>query len=80
MTLLLAVILVLLVVTGTGVVLTGDPLRQWLVASVFGMLLSLLFLALQAPDVALSETVVGAVMVPLMIVLALAKVEGRGAS
>ena len=79
MTPLIAVILLLLVVMGTGVVLTRDPLPQSLVASVFGMLLSLLFLSLQAPDVALSETVVGAVMVPLMIVLALAKVEGEGA-
>ncbi len=79
MTPLIAVILFFLVIMGTGVVLTRDPLPQSFVASVFGMLLSLLFLALQAPDVALSETVVGAVMVPLMIILALAKVEGRGA-
>ncbi len=75
MSVLTGIILVFLVVMGTAVVLTRDPLPQALVLSVFGMLLSLLFLALQAPDVALSETVIGAVTVPLMIVLALAKVR-----
>jgi energy-converting hydrogenase B subunit D len=75
MSVLIVIILLFLIVMGTGVVLTRDPLPQAIVLSVFGMLLSVLLLALQAPDVALSETVVGAVTVPLMIVLALAKVK-----
>jgi energy-converting hydrogenase B subunit D len=79
MTPLLGITLVLLMGVGTGVVLTRDPLAQSLVASLYGLLLSVLFLAFQAPDVALSETVVGAVMVPLMILLALAKIQGKGA-
>ncbi|MGE5294407.1 MAG: Na(+)/H(+) antiporter subunit B [Solirubrobacterales bacterium] len=79
MTPLIFIILILLVAMGTAVVLTRDPLRQAMVMSIYGMLLSALFLALQAPDVALSETVVGGVMVPLMIMLALAKSEGKGA-
>jgi energy-converting hydrogenase B subunit D len=61
---------------GLGVVLTRDPLRQAVVVSFFGMLLGILFFVLQAPDVALSEIVVGAVASPLMILLALAKVSG----
>ena len=61
---------------GLGVVLTRDPLRQAVVVSFFGMLLGMLFFVLQAPDVALSEIVVGAVASPLMILLALAKVRG----
>ncbi len=61
---------------GLGVVLTRDPLRQAVVVSFFGMLLGVLFFVLQAPDVALSEIVVGAVASPLMILLALAKVRG----
>ena len=61
---------------GLGVVLTRDPLRQAVVVSFFGMLLGVLFFVLQAPDVALSEIVVGAVAAPLMILLALAKVRG----
>ncbi len=79
MTALLFIILLLLVVVGTAVVLTRDPLEQAMVASIYGMLLSTFFLALQAPDVALSETVVGAILFPLMIVLALVKVQGKGA-
>lgn len=79
MTLLILVILLLLVVVGTAVVFTRDPLEQAMVAGIYGMLLSVFFLALQAPDVALSETVVGAILFPLMIVLALVKVQGKGA-
>ncbi len=79
MTPLILILLLLLVFVGTAVVLTRDPLEQAMVASIYGMLLSTFFLALQAPDVALSETVVGAILFPLMIVLALVKVQGKGA-
>ena len=73
---LLATILVLVAVGGTGVVATRDPLRQAMVASFFGILLAILFFTLQAPDVALSEIVVGAVALPLMILVSLAKIRG----
>jgi energy-converting hydrogenase B subunit D len=53
-----------------------DPLRQAMVASIYGLVLGILFFVFQAPDVALSQTVVGAVALPLMILLALAKVRG----
>jgi uncharacterized MnhB-related membrane protein len=46
-----------------------------MVASVYGLILGILFFVFQAPDVALSQTVVGAVALPLMILLALAKVK-----
>jgi energy-converting hydrogenase B subunit D len=58
------------------VVLARDPLRQAMVASIYGLVLGILFFAWQAPDVALSQTVVGAVALPLMILLALAKMRG----
>lgn len=67
------VILVLVAVGGAAVVLTRDPLRQAIVAGVFGVLLGVLFFAFQAPDVALSQIVVGSVALPAMIVLTLAK-------
>jgi energy-converting hydrogenase B subunit D len=70
-------LLVLVAVGGTAVVLTRDPLRQALVAGFYGLVLSALFFALQAPDVALSEIVVGSVAFPLMILLALAKIRGQ---
>ena len=60
---------------GTAVVLTRDPLNQAIVASFYGLILGIMFLVFQAPDVALSQITVGAVALPLMIVLALAKVH-----
>jgi energy-converting hydrogenase B subunit D len=60
----------------TCVVLARDPLRQAMVASLYGLVLGILFFVFQAPDVALSQTAVGAVALPLMILLALAKVRG----
>ena len=76
MTVLQATILLLVAGGGTLVVLTRDPLRQAMVASLFGILLAILFFVLQAPDVALSEIVVGAVALPLMILVSLAKIRG----
>jgi energy-converting hydrogenase B subunit D len=73
-----ATVLVLVGAGGTAVVAVRDPLRQALVASLFGILLAILFFVLQAPDVALSEIVVGAVALPLMILLSLAKIRGGG--
>jgi energy-converting hydrogenase B subunit D len=67
------VLLVLVAVGGSAVVLTRDPLRQAIVVGIFGVLLGVLFFAFQAPDVALSQIVVGSVALPAMIVLTLAK-------
>jgi uncharacterized MnhB-related membrane protein len=63
-------------VCATAVVLVRDPLRQAMVASIYGLVLGVLFFVFEAPDVALSQTAVGAVALPLMILLALAKVRG----
>lgn len=71
------VLLVLVAAGGLGIVLTREPLRQTVVVSLYGLLLALLFFALQAPDVALSAIVVGTVALPLMILLALAKVRSH---
>jgi energy-converting hydrogenase B subunit D len=60
-----------------GVVTTHEPTSQAIAASFYGLLLAVLFFAFQAPDVALSQIVVGAVATPLMILLALAKIRGR---
>ncbi len=68
---------VLLAVGGTAVVLMRDPLRQALLVGIYGLLLALLFFALGAPDVALSQIVVCTVAVPVMILLTLAKVSGH---
>jgi energy-converting hydrogenase B subunit D len=44
--------------------------------SVVGTFLTLLFLQMQAPDVALSEAAVGAVAVPMVLLISLAKIRG----
>ena len=72
------VALLLVAVAATAVVAARDPVRQAMVASIYGLILGLLFFIFQAPDVALSQTVVGAVALPLMILLALAKVKDDG--
>ena len=70
-------ILVLVAAGATGVVLVRDPVRQVIALSVYGILLAVLFLAFQAPDVTLSELTVGAVVLPLLLLLTLAKVGRR---
>jgi uncharacterized MnhB-related membrane protein len=62
-------------VCGTAVALVREPVRQAMVAGVFGVSLALLFFVYQAPDVALSELVVATVAVPLLVVLTLARVR-----
>jgi energy-converting hydrogenase B subunit D len=66
-----AVALVFVAIGGALVVLTRDPRKQALVLSVYGMMLTILFMALQAPDVALSELAVGTAAVPLMLLVTL---------
>lgn len=70
MTVLQVVALLAVAVTGAATVLTRDVVRQAMVAGLFGTALALLFFVLQAPDVALSQIVVAAVALPLMILLA----------
>jgi uncharacterized MnhB-related membrane protein len=67
--------LILVAVVGTLVVLSRQPARQAVMVSLYGLVLSVLFFAVAAPDVALSSLVVGAVALPLMILLTLAKVR-----
>lgn len=57
------------------VVLTRDPLRQAIGLGLMGMALTVLFLAFQAPDVALSQIVISTVALPVMVLMALAKVR-----
>jgi energy-converting hydrogenase B subunit D len=65
-------ILLLVAVIGTAVVLTRNPEAQIVGVSFFGMVLAVMFMIFQAPDVALSQIVIGAVGLPLMVLLALA--------
>jgi len=59
----------------TGVVLVRDPTKQTIAVCFYGLLLAVMFLLFQAPDVALAQIVVGAIALPLMILLALVKMR-----
>ena len=65
MTAVQAVLLVLVGVAGTLVALARDPLRQTILAGIYGL------------TVALSQIVVGGVALPAMLLLALAEVRAR---
>jgi uncharacterized MnhB-related membrane protein len=74
---LIAIALTLVLAGGVAVVFSDDPQRQAVTLSVYGMLMTLLFFLLAAPDVALSQVVVGTVLVPLMVMLAIRKIRGH---
>jgi uncharacterized MnhB-related membrane protein len=75
MSLLQVAILVFVAITGTAVVLTRNTTSQVLGLSFYGLILALMFFIFQAPDVALSQITIGAVALPLMFMLALAKIH-----
>jgi energy-converting hydrogenase B subunit D len=52
-------------------VLARDPWRQVIVNGIYGLSLALLFVILQAPDVALSMLVVNTVAYPLVLLVAI---------
>lgn len=62
-------------ISGTAVVLTRDPRSQVVGLTFYGLVLALAFFIFQAPDVALSQLVIGAVALPLMFMLALTKIH-----
>jgi len=76
-TVLIAIALTLVLAGGVAVVFSDDPQRQAVTLSVYGLLMTLLFFLLAAPDVALSQLGVGMVLVPLMVMLTIRKIRGH---
>lgn len=72
-----ATLLLLIAVTGASVVCTRDVTAQVIALGFYGLLLALMFFFFQAPDVALSQITVGAVALPLMVMLAIARMKFR---
>ncbi|WP_405836490.1 DUF4040 domain-containing protein [Streptomyces platensis] len=72
--------LLLVAAAGTATVLVRDPVRQSFLLSLLGLALALLFLLLQAPDVALSQLAVGSALTPLMVLLSVRKVRRKARS
>lgn len=79
MSVLQLIALAVVAIGGAAVVLTPDALRQTMVLGIYGVALTLLFFVFQAPDVALSEIVVSAVGLPLIILAALRKIHQHAA-
>jgi uncharacterized MnhB-related membrane protein len=75
MTTLQAIALVLTAALATTVVLVREPKKQVFPYMLYGVVLSVLFALLQAPDVALSEMAVGSVAVPFAILATLVRIE-----
>lgn len=75
MTALIAVTLTLVAAAGAAVVFTAEPARQAVTLSVFGLLLSVLFVLLGSPDVALSQLAIGSAVLPLMVLLTIHKIR-----
>ena len=67
------VALLLCAFAGTAVVLARDLLRMTIVNGLYGLLLVVLFVVFQAPDVALSALVVGGVAYPAVLLVAIAR-------
>lgn len=63
-------VIALVALGALAVVLTRDVVRLAMISSLYALTLVVLFLVLQAPDVALSELVVGAIGFPLVIAVA----------
>ncbi len=72
---LIGLVLLLVAVGGLMVVITRDPRKQVFVLGANGLILTLFFFVLQAPDVAISEVGVGAAIVPLLFLVALTAIN-----
>ncbi len=70
-------LLLLLAVAGFRVVTTRDTTEQVITLGFYGLITALMFFFFQAPDVALSQITVGAVALPLMIMLAISRMRVR---
>jgi uncharacterized MnhB-related membrane protein len=73
-------LLVLVAVSGFAIVRTRDVTSQVIALGFYGVLMALVFFVFQAPDVALSQITVGAVALPLMVMLAISRMKYRAAN
>jgi energy-converting hydrogenase B subunit D len=67
--------LLLAAAAGTLVVVTRDVRHQAIAFGLYGLVLALVFVLLQAPDVALAQAAVSGVLLPLLVLIALAKLR-----
>ena len=72
-----AVALALVAVSAVATVLVRDPVRIAIVSGLYALVLVVLFLVFQAPDVALSAITVGSAAAPLVLTFAIVAVRRR---
>lgn len=75
-----AALLLLIAVAGFAVVRTRDVTEQVIALAFYGLLTALMFFFFQAPDVALSQITVGAVALPLLVMMAIARMKFHAAA
>lgn len=73
----LLLLLGFLVLSAVATVALEDILSSIIAFSVFGVLLSIIFVVFQAPDVALAQAVIGSGFITAMFVVTLSKVRER---
>lgn len=73
-------LLALLAVSAFMIVRTDDVTNQLLALGYYGLLLALMFFLFRAPDVALAQITVGAIALPLMVMLAITRMKRREAA
>ena len=73
-------LLALIAVSALALVRTDDPTSLVISVSFYGLLLALMFFLFRAPDVALAQITVGAIALPLMVMLAITRMKHREAT
>lgn len=70
-------LLLLVAVSAFFLVRERDVTSQTISLSFYGLIMALMFFFFRAPDVALSQITVGAIALPLMVLLALSRMKKR---
>jgi uncharacterized MnhB-related membrane protein len=70
-------LLALIAMSALALVRTDDVTSQTISLSFYGLLLALMFFLFRAPDVALAQITVGAIALPLMVMLAITRMKHR---
>lgn len=74
---LLIINLLVAVIAATAVIFIKNTTYQAIILSLYGFILATLFLILHSPDVAMAQGVVNGIIIPLVILLSLAKVRDK---
>lgn len=77
MTILNTLIIISIIAAGFIIAIVDDILTSIIVSSILGVLIALEFMLLKAPEAALVEGVVAAVLIPALFIMTLKKVKDK---